>query len=313
MRIPLVLLSAGVTALASCSPPSEQFGRGGASLEPMPTAAAAPALQLDLLVSGEQLAAQLDDPGLVVLHVGSDRGAYERGHIPGARFLPVSAIVVERDGNTNELPSVAHLDSVFESLGVSDGSRVVVYGAPLLAARTFFTLDFLGHGARTALLDGGFEHWLAEDRPVTTEAPRVVLGSFNPRPQPERVVDAQWVSLHLDQPGIALVDARPAPQFTGEVAGEGVARPGHIPGAGNLFWEETIHSPEHPLLKDPEVLRAMFRNAGVGEGDRVVLYCRTGMQASFAYFVARYLGYDTRIYDASFMDWSRREHLPVER
>ena len=48
-------------------------------------------------------------------------------------------------------------------------------------------------------------------------------------------------------------------------------------------------------------------------GDTVVAYCRTGMQASFAYFVARYLGYETRMYDASFMDWSRRAELPAER
>jgi thiosulfate/3-mercaptopyruvate sulfurtransferase len=112
---------------------------------------------------------------------------------------------------------------------------------------------------------------------------------------------------------VALVDARPEAQYSGMEPGEGVARPGHIPGAGSLFWERTIRSAEQPALKDADTLRALFRAAGVEDGETVVTYCRTGIQASFAYFVARYLGYDTKMYDASFIDWSSRSDLPVER
>lgn len=275
---------------------------------------AATEIHSDLLVSAEWLEEHLEDPGVVVLHVGPDRAAYDQGHIPGARFLPVSAIITERDGITNELPPVEHLDSVFEALGVSDEGRIVVYGPPLPAARAFFTLDYLGHGDRTSVLDGGLEAWRSAERPLSTEAPSFAPATFTPRPQPERVVDATWVYENLDAPGIALLDARPANHFTGAVeADAGVPRPGHIPGAGNLFWEELLQSAENPVLKDPDALEALFREAGVAPGDTVVAYCRTGMQASYAYFVSRYLGYETRIYDGSFMDWSQREELPVER
>lgn len=274
---------------------------------------AAPSLQPHLLVSGEWLAERLEDPEVVVLQVGAERSAYEGAHIPGARFLPLSAIVREENGNPNELPPVTHLDSVFESIGVSDGTRVIVYGAPLAAARAFFTLDYLGHGERTALLDGGLERWRTDGRAVSTIEPQVERGQFTPRPQTERVVDAQWIRAHLDAPDVALVDARPEAQYSGAEAGTGVDRPGHIPGAGSLFWERTLRSADDPMLKDPAALRALFEAAGVDPNDTVVSYCRTGMQASFAYFVARYLGYDTRMYDASFLDWSRRAELPVER
>lgn len=316
MSVKTILLSAGALWLSSCSPAGEELDSGresAAAPENLEQAAAAPAVQSDLLVSTEWLSDHLDEPGLVLLHVGSDRTVYDRGHIPGARFLPVGAILTERDGVANELPAVAHLDSVFESVGVSDDARVIVYGAPLAAARAFFTLDYLGHGDRTALLDGGLESWAAESRALSTEAPRAVRGSFTPSPRPERAVDAQWVNEHRSDPAVALLDVRPPAQFTGAEAGGGVARPGHIPGAENLFWEETLRSAEHPVLKDPEALRGMFRAAGVESGDTVVTYCRTGMQSSFAYFVSRYLGYETRLYDGSFMDWSRRDELPVER
>lgn len=308
MRFHQCLTTLGVLWLAACAPAddSRQTPRDAA-------ATAESAVRFELLISADWLARNLDDPGVVILHVAPNRSAYDEGHIPGARFLPLGAILAERDGNINELPPVEHLDSVFESVGVSDDTRVILYGPPLAAARTFFTLDYLGHGDRTALLDGGLEVWKAEGREVTTEPMRPTKGNFNPRPRPELVVDAAWVAQHLDNDDVALIDARPEAQYTGAEAGGDVVRPGHIPGARNLFWEQLIQSPSHPTLQDPATLYALFRDAGAEPGDTVVTYCRTGVQASFAYFVARYLGFETRLYDGSFIDWSRRGDLPVAR
>lgn len=307
MKIRTYLAAAGLLWLGACSPSGAETGHEAHDNAP------ASGVRSELLVSGDWLAGHLDDPDVVVLHVAPDRSAYDRGHIPGARFLPLSAIVVERDGLPNELPSVEHLDSVFEAVGVSDGTRVVVYGPPLAAARAFVTLDYLGHGDRTALLDGGLERWVAEGRPLSTEAPEVARGRFTPRPRPELVVDAAWVAARLDSPGIALLDARPEAEFAGDVAGAGIPRPGHIPGARNVFWQRMIRSPEDPTFLEPDTLRALLADAGVEPGDTVVAYCRTGVQASVAYFVARYLGYEARMYDGSFIDWSPREALRVER
>jgi thiosulfate/3-mercaptopyruvate sulfurtransferase len=274
---------------------------------------AAPGVNTSLLVGAGWLAANLSDPDLVVLHVGRDRGQYDVGHVPGARFLPVGSLLVERDGIPNELPPVAQLDSVFESLGVSDEGRIVVYGEPLLAARTFFTLDYLGHGDRTALLDGGLAVWTEEGRALSTEAPSFAPGRFTPRPQPERVADAAWVAGRLEDPRVALIDARPPAEYSGAEPGAGIPRGGHIPGAENVFWQELLVSSDRPLLRDVEALRGRFEGAGASADRTVVTYCRSGLQASFAYFVSRYLGYDSKMYDGSFLDWSPRQDLPVTR
>jgi len=316
-----------------------------------------PPVQSELLVGPRRLAEQLDQPGLVVLHVGRDRTSYDAGHVPGARFLPLSSIAVERDGLPNELPSPEALDEAFEAVGVSDASRVVLYGdlGGLAAARAFFTLDYLGKGS-VALLDGGLEGWRAAERPVTTAAPAVQRGSFTPRPRPELVASAEWVRDHQRDSTVVLVDARAPQEYTGEVPGDGVTRPGHIPGAKNVFWRTLVVSEANPELRSPDVLRALFSLAGarqavevqrareraqrdsvqrqrerMGEGARpprrapqaapapptgstVVAYCRTGVQSSFLYFVSRYLGYETKLYDGSFVDWSRRgTDFPVER
>src|SRR5690606_15567428 len=133
--------------------------------------AAVPRAEPRAVLPADSAAALLAGADVVVLHVDRDRDAYDAGHLPGARFLPLGAIVVERDGVPHELPPVAALGSVFESLGVGDSSRVLLYGDPLWAARAWFTLEYLGHGDRASVLDGGLAAWRAGGHPVTRDAP----------------------------------------------------------------------------------------------------------------------------------------------
>jgi thiosulfate/3-mercaptopyruvate sulfurtransferase len=269
-----------------------------------------------MVIGVDSLARIREEPGVVILHVARVRAEFERGRIPGARFLPLAAIVTERGGLPNELPSVAVLDSVFESVGVADGGRIVLYGEPLAAARAYFTLDVLGHGDRTAILDGGLAAWRAggfELSSGSAAAGETAAAGLTVRERPGVVVDAAWIAARAGDPTIAVIDARPPAEFSGETPGEGVLRPGHIPGAASLFWKATIVSDSLPGLRDEAELRRLLLAAGAAPGDTVVAYCRTGVQASHLYFVARYLGYEVRMYDGSFLDWARRAELPVER
>ncbi|MFZ5623373.1 MAG: sulfurtransferase [Gemmatimonadota bacterium] len=262
-----------------------------------------------VFVSTAWLSGHLGDPSVVIVHVDRDRKVFDAGHLPGARFLPLGAIVVTRDGLPNELPPVAQLDSVFESLGVTNESRVVFYGDPLGAARAFFTLDVLGHGDRAAILDGGLAQWRAEGRAVTTMAPVFSRGNFIPAPRTDVVVSADEVNRERLTRAAALLDARPQDEYTGLKAGEGVPRPGHIPTATNLFWQ-TLLVDGGTVLRPRDELTQRFAAAGAG-GQPVVTYCRTGVQASYLYAVARHLGLAPRLYDGSFIEWSRRGDLPV--
>ncbi|HSE28869.1 MAG TPA: sulfurtransferase [Gemmatimonadales bacterium] len=302
-RLAALPAALAVAAIVACSRPAPEPPSAGP-----PSATVSP-----YFVTPDLLAAALADAGTVVLHVARDRNEYDAGHVPGAQFLPLGAIVVERDGVPNELPEPATLDSVFESVGVTDGSRVVLYGEPLVAARAYFTLDYLGHGEQVAVLDGGLGAWRLAGRPVTRDAQAAApaAGGLTARPRPDLVVGAAWVAERLQAPGVAMLDARPADEYSGDKAGEGVERPGHITGAASLFWKETIVSDVDPRLVDAARLGALFVAAGAEPGDTVVTYCRTGVQASHLYLVARRLGYVVRMYDGSYLDWSRREALPV--
>jgi thiosulfate/3-mercaptopyruvate sulfurtransferase len=231
-------------------------------------------------------------------------------------LLLLSSILIQPPNLPNELPPAADLVRAFESAGVRNDRRMVLYGDldGLAAARAFFTLDYLGLGDSTALLDGGLEVWRAEGRPLETGDPSprpAALGSLKVRPRPEIVVDAQWIARRLGHEDLVLVDARPEAEYSGREPGSGVARPGHIPGAVNFYWREALRSTERPLLLDRATLQARYQALGVKEGAEIVTYCRTGMQSSHTYFVLRYLGYSPKMYDASYIDWSARTELPT--
>jgi thiosulfate/3-mercaptopyruvate sulfurtransferase len=280
-----------------------------------PTVAARPlplAPAETLLVTPAWLAAHLDDPAITLIHADRTREVYDAGHLPRARFLALSAIVISRNGLPRGVPPVERLDSVLGSVGISDSGRIVIYGDPLAAGRLFFTLDLLGLGDRTSMLDGGLRAWRARGGPLTTQLPPPIRAPLSARPRDGILVNADWVREHLHDTSFALIDARSEAEFRGDVPGEGVVRPGHIPGAFSLYWLTTLEPGEGAALKDAEVLRTLFRRGGAQEGKTIIAYCSTGVRSSWLYFVARYLGFQVRLYDGSFIEWSDDDKLPVE-
>jgi thiosulfate/3-mercaptopyruvate sulfurtransferase len=271
-------------------------------------------VQSSLIVSTEWVAKHLHDDSIVLLQVG-DKDEYLAAHIPGAQFVTLAEISTPRgQGLVLELPPVDQLKATFEKLGVTDKSRIVVYfGKDWVTptARVFMTLDYLGLGDRTSILDGGLPAWRAEKRTVTAELREPKRGSFTPRPNPKLVVDAAWVSANLNKTGVAIVDARAAKFYTGAEAVQ-MPRAGHIPSAKSIPFSSVVEDATNKF-KSVEALRGLFDAAGVKQRDTIATYCHIGQQASLLYFVARYLGYEAHLYDGSFEDWSHRPELPVEK
>ena len=79
-----------------------------------------------------------------------------------------------------------------------------------------------------------------------------------------------------------------------------------------MFWEKALVDDDHPVLKSPAELRKLFDEAGAGKRKKVVSYCEIGWQASYTYFLARYLGYDAAMYDGSYAERSAAKQ-PVVR
>lgn len=263
-----------------------------------------------MLVSTAWLQEHLNDSSLVILHTGTNRREYKDGHIPGARFLWTQALAYSDPDLTLELPSRVQADSVLKKLGITEKSRIVLCfdGSNVTpTTRVFYTLDYLGFGDRVSLLDGGLDAWKAGGHPIVTETPTVAEGSFVPSAKTNLVVTSDWLKDNLENRAITVVDARASQYYSG--TGGGMPRPGHIPNAVNIPFSSFVDSTNK--LKDPTSLRAIFQQAGVKEGTRVISYCHIGQQATMVYFVAKYLGYEARVYDGSFEEWSGRKDLPL--
>lgn len=264
--------------------------------------AGAGAAHPEMVVSAQWLVDHLKDPKVVVLHVAEKESDYRRGHIPGARFLSTDDFV---EGDVAELPSADKLKAVFEKLGVSDDTRVVIYTTawPPTAGRAYYTLDYIGHGDKTSLLDGGVEHWLAEKRPTSSETPAVTPGKLTLHVHPEvrALLDEAKKATEADSKE-TLVDSRPPRRY----------RDGHPAGALPVYWQETLVDPkDNPVFLSPEKLKALFESRGIKPGKKLVTYCEIGLQASHMYFVAKYLGYDAAMYDGSMHEWSMVNNLPL--
>jgi thiosulfate/3-mercaptopyruvate sulfurtransferase len=274
---------------------------------------------LPLLVSPAWLSAHLDDPDLILLHVG-DADAYRTKHIRGARHVGLDDISVSShdDGGLDlELPSDDDLRHRLEALGISNTSRVVVYfGEDWVspATRVVLTLDAAGLGAHAALLDGGMPAWVAAGQTVGDAAPPVRTGKLAPLQMRPIVVTATTVVASLGKPGFAVVDARNQVFYDGVRAGgppQHPQRAGHIAGALSIPFDSVFD--DHNVLRSTHELRTQFTKAGVAPGDTVIGYCHIGQQATAMLFAARRLGHPVLLYDGSFQDWSAHPGYPVEK
>ncbi len=289
-RLALAICVAGVANLASVARVAHAQTAGSAPLLITPT-------QLDSLRAQREL---------VVLQVGSP-AQFTSGHVPGARPVALSDVSTPRVAGalTLELPDTPALEQWARSVGITNHSRIVVVpGTDTLqsATRVFLTLAFMGFADRTSLLNGGVRAWKDAGKPLDTGEAAAIAATTGPL----RIVrDSSIVAVMADvdvatrESSTAIVDAR-LPQFYAGQGG-GYPRPGHIPTAVNVPLSLVS---ENGLFKSNEELRALFAHAGVKPGDSVITYCHIGQQATLLWFVARQLGYNARMYDGSFQEWS---------
>ena len=270
-----------------------------------------PAFAAQLLVDSGWLETHLNDANLRVVDMVSERTAYRRGHIPGAVYLSVDDVRVKMREGGYRLPTEAEVARLFGDLGIGPDTHVVIYddSGDLDAARLFFTLDVYGH-REVSLLDGGIQAWRRGKRAETTVVPSVARTAYRPARVGERVASAEWVRDRLNDPAVAVLDARSPDEYRGKDVR--AKRGGHIPGAVNVEWQENLRA--DGTFKPVDELRAMYAAKAVTPDKTVVTYCQTHHRAAHSYFVLRLLGYPRLVgYDRSWSEWGNRDDLPLAR
>lgn len=245
------------------------------------------------------------------------RGTIALGRSGTRRSLASSSVTAIGDGTHNsltmELVSADSLRNLLEGLGVSDRNTIVLYSTSQWlspVARTYVTLDNLGLGGHTRILNGGYSAWKAAGGAVETAAPRIARGNLHVTTRGDAVTDGAYVLAHIADRNLTIVDARAPEFYNGSERGHSAARAGRVPGAHNVYFLTLADSVANTYIT-PEEARAKFVAAGVSLDKPVIVYCHIGQTASVDYVQLRRLGVPVRLYDGSFEDWSRHGNYPV--
>jgi thiosulfate/3-mercaptopyruvate sulfurtransferase len=207
----------------------------------------------------------------------------------------------------------AQFAAVIGRHGVGDGARVVLYSRERImwATRVWWMLHAMGFD-RAAVLDGGFEKWVAEGRPVSSGPCSYPPATFTARPRPGLFVDKSAILQAIDDRGVCLINTLSEPDFRGDEPSR-YGRPGHIPRSVNLPWP-ALTDPETNALISLDEAAKRIKAIGADRADRIVCYCGGGISATTGLILLHRLGYDNlSIYDASMAEWARDETLPIER
>ena len=281
----------------------------------------------EYLVDTEWLAKHLDDADLRVFdgttvlvpdpvttfRAESGRPKWAEGHIPGAGHLDLQGELSDTtSGLRFTMPSAAQFAAAMSRHGVGEGTRVVLYsiGSQMWATRIWWMLRAFGFDA-AAVLDGGWEKWVAEGRPVSTAPPNHPPGRFVARPRPELIATKGEVQAKIADQGACTINALSTLQHTGE-GGTSYGRPGRIAGSVNVV-SSRLHEPKSSVYRSPEALRALFAEVGATPDKKIITYCGGGIAATDDAFVLTLLGYPrVAVYDGSLGEWAADSALPME-
>lgn len=239
----------------------------------------------------------------------SGRDMFTAAHLPGAVHIEVDIDFAVPARTHNQHPPAQVLADSAARFGIGQHTPTVVYDSTggLWAARAWYLLRWIGVPAQ--VLDGGLAAWRAAGLPIAS-------GATRPTPAPSwragTVVDA-WIEVDelraiYSSTGNVVCALSPA-AFSGAEPTR-YSRRGHIPGSTNVPARSLLD--DHGLLRGPDEITAIYRQAGVDLDREVLLYCGGGIAATVNALALVSAGIErVRVYDGSLEEWSADPALPL--
>jgi thiosulfate/3-mercaptopyruvate sulfurtransferase len=264
-----------------------------------------------LLIEPDELERRLGEAGMRIVDLGKPE-TYAKGHIPGAVHVDYNRILSGGKPAPGKLPEPDQIAAVLAAAGIAPDTYVVAYDdeGGGRASRLLWTLDTIGH-KYFSLLNGGIHSWANEGHLLTTDTVAPPATSYPIHETRQAVADKAYILAHLHDPHVALLDARSPEEFNGSK--RLAARGGHIPGAANLNWLDTMDRNRNLRFKPEAELREMLAERNITPDKEVIVYCQTHHRSAHSYILLSHLGYHrVKGYPGSWSEWGNDAETPIE-
>jgi thiosulfate/3-mercaptopyruvate sulfurtransferase len=222
----------------------------------------------ELLVETDWMESHRNDAGIRIVDC-DQMDVFRRAHIPGAVGIRVDHYIKDPADSSRPMPPEGFA-AMMGAMGIGDDTTVVAYDGfgSLYAARFWWLLNYYGH-KNVKVLDGGWNKWLTEGRPVSIEVPEVPRATFTASANPDVICTLDQARACVGDAGVQLLDVRSDGEWTGENR-RGNTYGGRVPGAAHVEWLDFVTAPPLRTFKPAHELRALLAGVGV-KGDRAVV------------------------------------------
>lgn len=273
------------------------------------------------LIEAHALESLLADESLLIVDV-SARQSYLQCHLPGAVHLDYNNLILGKPPAVGLLPPLDKLQIALQSIGLTAQKHVVAYDdqGNSRASRLLWVLEAIGH-KKAALLNGGLCAWsneghATESAPAQAEAHLHHIDQLDIAASPIElnssvIAEQDYVLTSLTNAHTRILDARSADEYNGIKSPS--LRSGHIPGAVNLNWLDSIDRDNNLRFKPTATLNTMLSQLGLKREHEIIVYCQTHHRSSHSFVMLRQLGFDKiRGYAGAWAQWGNDPNLPIE-
>jgi len=273
------------------------------------------------LVSTNWLLNNLNNPNIIILDCSwylpsiniKSKNDYVKEHLPGSHYFDIDKISNIKSKLPHMLPSAKMFEKKIQHMGIENNSIIITYSKTNLmgASRVWWMFKYFGH-KKIAILDGGFEKWKKENKPLTNKLSKKKKQKYFAIPDKTWLTTYSEIKKNIKNKKFLVVDARNKNRFIGiENEPRKGLKKGHIPNSKNIFWEQMI-TKKGTLIKKSKIKEKFLKL--ITHKDNISFSCGSGVSAcilSLSLYHA--LCIKGSVYDGSWAEWGSVKGAKIEK